>query len=273
MNKGIWSRLTAAPLSVRYYQLTNGFVNAVIGEQMGITHLAEYPRCGGSWIRHLMQDAMEIPQYAYDRPLTKNSIIQCHVLPNWMIRRAVVIFRDPRDAIVSFYHKKVSYDKNFRGGRAFHVGNYHHDPERDIKEDFCEFLKVHLTAPDHPRFSFSEFATAWLAEDNTCIAKYEDFKTEPTIQLRRLTEFVGVDVADSKIEEAVEQNSFANRTKRRSGKVRTVGETDNSQFERKGIVGDWKNLFNDEARKVFLKHEGETLTKLEYEPNDEWASS
>ena len=103
--------------------------------------------------------------------------------------------------------------------------------------------------------------------------KYEDFKTEPAIQLRRLTDFVGVEVPDSKIDEAVEKNSFANRTKRRGGKVRTTGETDNSQFERKGIVGDWKNLFSDDAKKLFAKHEGDTLVKLEYEPNQDWASA
>lgn len=273
MSKSIWSRLTAAPLSIRYYQVTNGVVNCLFGKRMGITHLVEYPRCGGTWIRHLMQDSMGIQQYAYDRMLTKNSIIQCHVLPSAMINRAVVLFRDPRDAIVSFYHKKVNYDKNSRGGQLLSIGEYHYDPDRDPKEDFHEFLKVHLTTPDHPRFSFGQFADAWLTQENTCIVKYEDFKTEPAIQLRRLTDFVGVEVPDSKIDEAVEKNSFANRTKRRGGKVRTTGETDNSQFERKGIVGDWKNLFSDDAKKLFAKHEGDTLVKLEYEPNQDWASA
>ena len=188
MSKSIWSRLTAAPLSIRYYQVTNGVVNCLFGKRMGITHLVEYPRCGGTWIRHLMQDSMGIQQYAYDRMLTKNSIIQCHVLPSTMINRAVVLFRDPRDAIVSFYHKKVNYDKNSRGGQLLSIGGYQHDPERDPKEDFHEFLKVHLTTPDHPRFSFGQFADAWLAQENTCVVKYEDFKTEPAIQLRRLTD-------------------------------------------------------------------------------------
>lgn len=273
MSKSLWSMLTSTPFSVRYFQVANGVLNALMGKQMGITHLVEYPRCGGSWIRHLMQDSMDIPQYAYNRTLSKNTIIQCHKLPSPMIRRAVVIFRDPRDATVSFYYKKVNYDKNFRGDRNFQVGSYRHDPNRDVKEDFFEFLKVHLTTPDHPRFSFAQFARAWLAEENTCIAKYEDFKTEPENQLKRLTEFVGVEVSDSKISEAVEKNSFENRVKRRSGSVRAVGETDNSQFERKGIVGDWKNLFTDDAKKLFAKCEGETLVRLEYEPNDDWSKT
>ena len=222
-------------------------------------------------MRHLMQDSMDIPQYAYDRPLSKNTIIQCHVLPSPMIRRAVVLFRDPRDATVSFYHKKVNYDKNFRGGKLFTVGDFRHDPDRDVKEDFYEFLKVHLVEPDHPRFTFGKFANLWLAQENTCVAKYEDFKTEPAVQLRRLTDFVGADVSDEKIEFAVENNSFANRTKRRSGKERAPGESDNGQFERKGIVGDWKNHFTNAAKKLFAQHEGQTLIKLGYEPDESWA--
>ena len=272
MSTSIWSRLTAAPLSIRYYQVTNGVVNCLFGKNLGIIHLAEYPRCGGSWIRHLMQDAMDIPQYAYDRRLTKNTIIQCHVLPSFMVRKAVVLFRDPRDATVSFYHKKVSYDKNFRGGKVFQVGSYRHDPDRDIKDDFLEFLKVHLVTPDHPRFSFGKFADAWLKVDNTCVVKYEGFKTDPFTNLRKLIEFVGLEVTQEQLEHAVEKNSFANRIKRRAGKVRDVGEADNGKFERKGIIGDWKNLFNNDAKKLFVKYEGDTLIKLEYEPNNDWAN-
>lgn len=271
MSSTILRRLTASPFSIRYYQITNGAVNCLFGRRLGIVHLVEYPRCGGSWIRHLMQDSMEIPQYAYNRRLTQNTIVQCHILPSPMVRKAVVLFRDPRDAMVSFYHKKVSYDRNSRGGKVFEVGDYRHDPNRDAKEDFFEFLKVHLTRPDHPRFSFGEFTDAWLKMENTCVVKYEDFKTDPVPNLKRLTDFVGIEVTESKLKEAIEKNSFANRTKRRSGKVRTVGEADSGQFERKGIIGDWKNLFNAVAKKLFLKHEGETLVKLNYEPNSDWA--
>ena len=91
MKQNIWKRLTATSFSNRYYQVTNGFINGLFGRHLRITHLVEYPRCGGTWIRHLLQDSMEIPQYAYDRLLSKNTIIQCHKLPSRMIRRAVVV--------------------------------------------------------------------------------------------------------------------------------------------------------------------------------------
>ena len=271
MSFNIWKRLTATSLSNRYYQITNGLINGFAGKQLQIKHLVEYPRCGGTWVRHLLQDSMDIRQYAYDRLLSKNTIIQCHKLPNPTIRRAVVIFRDPRDATVSFYHKKVSYDKKFRGNRPLKLGDYTHNPDRDPKEDFLAFLRVHLVSPDHPRFSFGDFANRWLATSHACFTKYETFKESPVPELKRLTQFLGADVPQHRLEAAVEKNSFANRTKRRSGTVRRPGQSDNHQFERKGIVGDWRNLFNLEARRIFCEHEGETLIRLEYEHNNHWA--
>ena len=273
MKNRIWKRLTGTSWSNRYYQVTNGLINAIAGKPLHITHLVEYPRCGGTWIRHLLQDSLGIPQYAYDRRLSKNTIIQCHKLPSWMIRQAIVVFRDPRDAMVSFYHKQVHYDQRFRGQRPLEIGSYQHDPDREPQDDFLAFLKVHLVSPEHPRFRYGEFAKRWLAASNTCYAKYEDFKKQPAVELDRLTRFLGHSVPADQLAAAIEKNSFANRTQRRSGQLRKPGQSDNHQFERKGIVGDWHNLFNLEARRCFAELEGETLVTLGYEPDNNWVNS
>ena len=83
-------------------------------------------------------------------------------------------------------------------------------------------------------------------------------------------EFLGTAVTHERLEQAVEKNSFANRTKSRSGKGRSPGQPDNQQFERKEIVGDRRNLFNLEARRIFCEHGGETLIRLESEHNNSW---
>lgn len=269
---GILKRLSAAPLSIRYYQVTNGVINWMLGERMNILHVAEYPRCGGTWTRHMMQDAMDVQQYAYDRMLTKNTIIQCHSLPNSQIRKAVVVLRDPRDSIVSFYHKKIAFDKSISGKSTVGFANYRHDPDLDVQEDFANYLESHLTTPEHPRFTFNQFAKAWMKQSNTCVVRYENFKVDPVAELEKITIFAGKQISKEKLTEAVEKNSFANRTKQRSGKSRKPGQSDAGQFERKGIVGDWKNLFNQRAKDTFLKYEGETLKLLEYETNENWAN-
>jgi len=53
---------------------------------------------------------------------------------------------------------------------------------------------------------------------------------------------------------------------------RSIGKEKNS-FMRKGIVGDWKNHFSKEARKLFDELAGEQLIMLGYEAGHDWASN
>ena len=54
---------------------------------------------------------------------------------------------------------------------------------------------------------------------------------------------------------------------------REAGKEDRNNFLRKGIAGDWKNHFNEEAANIFHHYAGETLIKLGYEINDDWAKT
>ena len=263
---------TAIPLKRRYYQIANWGIATLLGSTLDLVHIVEYPRCGGSWIRHMLQDALDVKQYAMDRHLTSGTIVQTHSLPQPAIRKPIVILRDPRDIMVSFYFKKIHFDKHLRKGKAFSTSQFRHDPEREAQDDFLEFLKVHLISPEHPRFHFRDFAKAWLFDRESFSVKYEDCKQDAEHQLRRMLGFLDKAVGDDKITLAVEQNSFENRTLRRSGKIRKPGEAEVGQFERKGIVGDWKNVFNSQAAEIFQKYEGGTLIKLGYEPDASWAS-
>ena len=221
----------------------------------------------------MLQDAMGIKQYAMDRHLTRGTIVQTHSLPQPAIRKPIVVLRDPRDIMVSFYFKKIHFDRQARNGKVFLTGSFQHDPKRETSVDFCEFLSAHLVAPEHPRFHFRDFAKSWVFDrENSFTVKYEDCKQDAESQLRRMLDFVGKKVDDEQIVHAVEKNSFENRTLQRSGKKRKPGEAESGQFERKGIVGDWKNVFNSESAKIFDKYEGEPLIKLGYETDSDWVS-
>lgn len=273
MSKNLVERITAIPLKRRYYQIANWTIATLFGRALNLVHVAEYPRCGGTWIRHMLQDAMGIPQYAMNRHLTSGTIIQTHSLPQPAIRKPIVILRDPRDIMVSFYFKKIHFDKKIRSGAGGSIGKFQHDPERETKADFCEFLRAHLVSPEHPRFHFREFANAWVFNrTNSFTVRYEDCKADAEHELRRMLDFVGKEVDNDKILAAVEKNSFENRTLKRSGKTRRPGQADTGQFERKGIVGDWKNVFNLEAARIFDMHEGQALIELGYESSSDWVS-
>ena len=70
------------------------------------------------------------------------------------------------------------------------------------------------------------------------------------------------DIRSNKI---VEKYSFQKQSGRLPGNANT------NKYLRKGIVGDWKNHFNEKSRSVFADLAGDQLIKLGYETNKNWA--
>jgi len=89
--------------------------------------------------------------------------------------------------------------------------------------------------------------------------KYEDLHTEAQTQLRRLFEFLSVDASDESVAGALSGASF-----RRLSGGRERGEEDAQSFFRKGVVGDWRIAFNDDAIERFDAVAGDLLVELGY---------
>ena len=53
-------------------------------------------------------------------------------------------------------------------------------------------------------------------------------------------------------------------------KGRTRGQEDPTSFFRKGIAGDWRNVFTEEDKVLFKKEAGDLLIKLGYEEDLDW---
>jgi Sulfotransferase domain len=51
---------------------------------------------------------------------------------------------------------------------------------------------------------------------------------------------------------------------------RRPGEEDKRSFRRRGMVGDWRNHFNHEARELFDRYAGSELILLGYERDRSW---
>jgi hypothetical protein len=43
-----------------------------------------------------------------------------------------------------------------------------------------------------------------------------------------------------------------------------------ASFFRKGIAGDWKNVFTEQDKRVFKAAAGDLLVELGYEENNDW---
>lgn len=265
-----WYRVFNRKISLkqRGRQVVNYCLEQSVANQLNIAHVVEYPKCGGSWIRNMIRIYRETDLYTYNRIIRKNDVVMSHSLYQHRYGKPIVVVRDPRDVFVSFYHFENLYEKSDQNSVLFKY--YQHDPERPLKEDFARYLRAKLMHVSHPWFFYSQFLDSWLNRPNTCVVRYEDCLKEPETQLVRMLRFLNDHVELDRISQTVEKTSFKAITKEKYGKSRDSGDEDNTKFHRKGISGDWKNHFNEEACQLLEKFEGTSLRRLGYEQDNTW---
>ena len=187
--------------------------------------------------------------------------------------RVIHIIRDGRDQAISFIHQQGNRAKR---GRTHRLSTeelakseaYRRSP-RELAERgggmFAEktlrkaaqnwSLRVGQAIEDGPS----------LFGDCYTEVRYEDLLVRPNEEVHRLLGFLGVDTDEWLVQSCVNSASFENLSK---GRER--GQEDPSSFYRKGVAGDWKNLFNERDRQIYKEEAGELLIRLGYEKNDDW---
>ena len=161
----------------------------------------------------------------------------------------VIGVRDPRDKLVSEYY----HSRNFPGHWAHDLAN---------EKTLDKFISYKLETGE-----FEQETVNWIKnwidnrDDNkSIIVKYEDLLSDPIKIFKDIVEFLNFDIDEDKIKSIVEKHSFKNV----SGRDR--GESDNKQFVRKGISGEWKTAFSDNQKELFSRIGEDIINKLNYEP-------
>lgn len=104
-----------------------------------------------------------------------------------------------------------------------------------------------------------------LLGNNYVETRYEDLLRNTASEIKRLLEFLQVRSNEGVVRRLVNQSSFENFS---GGRQR--GEEDPTSLVRKGIAGDWKNVFSDTDKQIFKKEAGDLLIKLGYEKDNNW---
>lgn len=188
--------------------------------------------------------------------------------------RVIHVIRDGRDAIVSLVHHRWNHSKD-------EGGIYELKPEelarrRAYREDPKQLIES--GGGIFPEGTLARMAAGWKARigkamhdgrnvlgANYAEVRYEDLLVRPYEEVARLLAFLGADASDEVVEECVRSASFENLS---GGRER--GEEDPSSFYRKGVAGDWKNVFTEEDRRIFKEAAGDLLVELGYEEDDDW---
>ncbi|MBT8273152.1 MAG: sulfotransferase domain-containing protein [Bacteroidia bacterium] len=244
--------------------------------------IVEYPKSGGSWLGQLVATYLDIPFPRNRFPILRRSVYHSHYQPKYVIhknKKILWLVRDGRDVCVSFYyHQLIWSNKNKLDPKTvtYTRKNLKFDNYEDITNNLPEYIEYSFThtPPKSHYFNFpgnwESFNSQWNNEydknnSNIYLLKYEDLLNDTEGTLRQLfADFFNVEIDENKLKEVVHKYSFESQTQRNKG------EEDTSSFLRKGISGDWKNKFNDNAKDVFKKYGGKMLIKLGYEKNDQW---
>ena len=187
--------------------------------------------------------------------------------------KVIHIIRDGRDQAVSFIHQQ--------GNRAKRGRTHRLSPEELAKSEAYRRSPQELSETGEGMFAektLRKAAQNWALrvgqaiEDGPALfgesyteVHYEDLLARPNEEAARLFEFLGVDASESLVERAVNSASFE-----KLSRGRERGQEDPSSFYRKGVAGDWKNLFNERDKQVYKEEAGELLIRLGYEKDGDW---
>lgn len=90
--------------------------------------------------------------------------------------------------------------------------------------------------------------------------RYEDLHQNPKSTIENILRFLGVDSSERAVAMCQESGSF-----KKLSNGRDNGQEDRTSFFRKGIVGDWKNHFDQDGLVTFDLHAKDLLAELGYE--------
>jgi hypothetical protein len=188
--------------------------------------------------------------------------------------KLIHIIRDGRDVTVSSIHHVWNH--------AFQEGGIHEltpdefekreayraDPQGFLESGQSIFAgkQLHSTAKNWAEMVGRAMQDGpELFGENYVEVRYEDLLENPEGEMQHVLRFLGADPNLYVVRRCLEVSSFERRTK---GRER--GQEDSTAFLRKGIAGDWKNVFTEEDKEVFKEAAGEMLVKLGYEKDDRW---
>jgi len=225
----------------------------------------EFPKSGGTWLSELMARALDLPFRRLGAISFEKAIVHGHFVRPDGLKNVVVMFRDPRDVIVSFYYHSyfvndwaneslVSYTK-----RRLPFADYH-----DLKANLPAFIRMISTDPVTPSFTWPQFAANWVGREDVCSTSYEALRADTAGELSRIIECLTGEIpGGNKIEEAVEHYSLARVKKLSEQSMRSATEV---PFIREGSLGGWRAHFTPEAEDA-LREFGyhEPMLKLGYE--------
>jgi hypothetical protein len=174
-----------------------------------------------------------------DPTLAKTIEVYAPLLPN---AKFIHTIREGRDVIVSGWFNNLRRDEEATKKRWPTFQSF---VEFGVGEWVSDIQKARSCGRAYPERYFE--------------LRYEDLRRDPDTIIRQVLGFLGVDGSKSMVGRCRQAGEF-----KKLSKGRQRGQEDRNAFFRKGIIGDWKNHFDQECLEVFMQHGGDLLRDLGY---------
>uniref|UniRef100_A0A8C6X834 Sulfotransferase n=1 Tax=Naja naja TaxID=35670 RepID=A0A8C6X834_NAJNA len=207
--------------------------------------ICSYPKAGSTWLQEtvdMIQNADNLICAEDDENLCQNlpsprslkSHLPVHLLaPSFWEQKCKVIYiaRNAKDTVVSYFH--------------FH----HMNKTLPYPGNWEEFLDKFLAGKVICGSWFDHVCGWWEAKKRHPILYlfYEDMKEDPIREMRKIAQFLGLEVQEPVLNQILEHTQFETM---KGNKMANYGNVSPclmdhtvSPFLRKGIVGDWKEHF------------------------------
>ena len=253
------------PLKTKLEGITRLLMVTCLSDALPLYIVTEYPKSGGSWVSQMLSEYFNVPFPRNRFPRLRSSIMHGHYLPFPTMKNVVVVLRDGRDVMVSFYYHCLFKNERYNARLVETTRkDLQFEDYDDIRSNLPRFIEYKFTHKKHPRFTWSEFVNSWTDMD-VPIIKYENLLQDTAREMSKAIREICKSRADkARLERIAEKYSFKNLAKR------NPGEENKHSFLRKGIAGDWKNHFSREARQIFNEFAGRELIKAGYEVDGSW---
>lgn len=169
--------------------------------------------------------------------------------------RVVVMLRDFRDMCVSLAFHAARSSGTWRG-------IFVDENRRSLDNDF---LRMHLSNYEGHGDCATHRRLAEQRPERVRIVRYEDLKARPAETLSGALRSLGVDDDERTVRKCLDENTFEALSAGRK-----AGQADPNSFFRKGVVGDWRNHFDEANVAVFKELAGRTLIEARYETDENW---
>lgn len=178
-------------------------------------------------------------------------VFLCHAPLDLQLPRVIYVLRDPRDAVVSYWHYKRFLSNDFKLSLAEFIATDQHWP--------CEWDQHAagwlLPSPRHPR---------------CLVIRYEDLHADTLGMLRKILDFSQIECSEQKMRRAVEQSRFERmRAAEEAHGVPDHQGDKRERFVRKGRIGGGREELGTLELELLERKYGRTMRALGYSGPEE----